>query len=212
MGFKTKITFFFATLATVFLIVAMCTPWWYTKSEPRTEFGQLISGGAKVTVCFIDGTCRQPDKTFKDNGDAQVIYDLTMTFMILSWVPFLIFLHVIMFRWSDRYEHFTSKRWLIGTGILTFILILMAILLFGTQVYDRYGYDTLYGSRDSDLPIKRKLSWGAHVGWYFAMASLLFLLPAMVTGSRMKNKKKAEREVLISERRTTAIYAPIQTQ
>jgi len=212
MGFKTKITFLFATLATLSLAAAMCSPWWFTKTEPETDLERELGTGSKLSLFFIDGTCRNSDGASKNNGDAQVIYDLTMTLMILAWLPLLMFVHVILFRWSDKYENFTSKKWIVGTGIFTFILVLLAVLLFGTQVWDRYGYYNLYGSKDTLLPMRRKTTWGAHVGWYFAMISILLLLPAIITGCLMKNKRGgAEREVLItSERRN--VQVPIRSQ
>jgi len=166
-------------IATLTYVASMCVPWWYTRLDPSDE---------EMTNCFIDGTCRRGGKAFKDNGDAQAIYDWTLSLMIIAWLPYLTFVHLLLFRRSGRYE-IKNRNWLAFSGILTFLIILVAVIMFGTNIYYKYGYHSLYGHSEVIYPERRTLYFGAHVGWYLAILTEVLLLPAISMGTFMKAKK-----------------------
>ncbi len=87
MGLKSKLAKALAILATLTFLLAMVTPWWLWREE-----------GHDGINCMIDGTCRRDGYIFKNNGDQQWVYDVTLGLMIFAWLPFLFFIHTLLFR------------------------------------------------------------------------------------------------------------------
>jgi hypothetical protein len=119
MGIKSLVALILAFIAAFLYLCAFVTPWWFFKFSGH---------GNPRTNCFIDGTCRNSGVVFKNNGDAQDIWDAVIIMMALSTVPFLIFLHYLLFQRSHRYHFLPARR------IITLISALLAFLLIGASV------------------------------------------------------------------------------
>jgi len=173
----------FLCLTTVCYIASLCTPWFWTIREGIDK---------DTTNCFIDGTCRRGGAVFKDNGDMQKIYDATLILMILGLVPFLSLFHFVLFMYSRRYENYYLWRVLgVVCGILTFLLIFVAVLLFSLGIPANSEYDDFFGNyRDPKTGVLVK--WGGNAGWFLAIFTLLFLIPTTFLTCTMKNKKKID--------------------
>ena len=87
MGLRKRASLICSLLATVFLVASLASPWWWTYSSNRHN---------KVTNCWIDGTCRSGDAVFKNNGDAQQIFDATLILMRFGLVSLLTFVHFVL--------------------------------------------------------------------------------------------------------------------
>lgn len=183
-----KFAILFLVLTTLTFVASMCTPWFWVFREGLDK---------ESTNCFIDGTCRMAGRVFKDNGDTQKIYDTTLILMLISWVPFVTFFHMILFMYSRRYENSPLWRFLgVLTGILTFILIFIAILVFSLGVPANSVYDDLFG--ETRNPVNgMKIKWGANAGWFLAIFTLIFLVPTIFLTCTMKNKRKLEKHSTI---------------
>lgn len=205
MGLLKKIAIPLALLATLLWVLSFCTPWFFTKWGGRHD---------ERTNCFIDGTCRNNDYIWKNNGEAQRIYDATMILMIISIVPFLIFVHYLLFIRSRRYHHLPGRRIIAFlSGLLAFLLILAAVIVFGAGIDNKYNLNGgLFGSRrtdrvliDSDVDNNdgtvRKYRWGANAGWFFAIFSLLPLLIATILSLLLK--PKTEKNTAVVKEKTT---------
>jgi len=202
MASKSKMALVFSILATLAFIAAMCTPWWYQKSvDPVSESGDFV-------LCFIDGTCRTDGFVYKNNGTAQKIFDITMSLMIIAWVPFLLLLHFIFFRRNNRYPEVTADKNIIAvSGILTVLVILAALIVFGTRIAPEYGLPSFYGSREILFPARIQNRWGAYSAFWFALLTVIFIFPAMGFGITMKPKRAKMIVVNETTRLTTAEYS-----
>lgn len=147
-----------------------------------TRFDQIVSflifsQSNQVTNCFIDGTCRSEGLIFKDNGDAQAIYDLTLILMLLGFACFLVFAHMAMIIRSKRYAPFYGRYWLtLASGTLTVLLVTAALCLFGIGVPDKLNLGKLFGKK---MMHGSHFAWGANVGWFMAILAMAVLIPAI---------------------------------
>jgi len=150
-----------AYLATLFYIVAMCTPWWYTKYYPadsNTSEDQFYDNNPNIdqhmglfdrTNCFIDGSCITGSTIYKNNSTLQWVYTTILVLMIVGWVPWLIFIHLLHSRVGANRTPMKGRRFfMLLTALLTLLLITAAIIVFavgmvkGNGVYNAGG---LYG-------------------------------------------------------------------
>jgi len=151
-----------AYLATLFYIAAMCTPWWYTKYGPADDNlseAQFYDNNPAIdqdmglfdrTNCFIDGSCITGDTIYKNNSTLQWVYTTVLILMIVGWVPWLIFVHLLHSRVGAHRTPMKGRRFfMIVTAILTMLMIIAAVIVFavgmvkGNGVYNAGG---LYGS------------------------------------------------------------------
>jgi len=161
----------------------MATPWWYTRYE-----------GQNTSVCFIDGTCRNGFSVFKNNGKGQQVYDATMIMMIIAWLPFLAFFHLMLSR-KRHAERFTGRRTaIIVTHLMSCLLILSSVITFSVGLVSVLNLGKLYGKAEVYYP-PGYYYWGAHVGWYFAIFTLVLLVPALVFSLALHSTKKNIKKV-----------------
>jgi hypothetical protein len=160
-------------LATLFYVAAMCTPWWFTKyyvpnhptdnglnTDDVTTFFNKNLGLShssvlfKRTNCFIDGSCLTGHFIYKNNGNAQWIYTTTLVLMLVGWIPWLIFLHLVHFRASEKRTPMPGRRTLmLITALLTMAFLMTAIIVFACGMVKSNGiFNThgLYGHHASD--------------------------------------------------------------
>jgi len=181
MGIKSKLALTFTTLSTISFLLAMITPWWY--QQPL---------GQNKALCFIDGTCRNGSSVFKNNGNGQQVFDATMILMILAWIPFMAFFHLMLLR-RRHAQGFTGRTSaILFTHLISWLIILTAVVTFPVGLVATLNLGKLYGEANEFFP--QSFSWGAHVGWYFAILTLVLLVPALVfslvLNSTKKNPKK----------------------
>jgi len=150
-----------AYIATLFYLVAMCTPWWYTKyypSDENTSEDQFYDNNPSLdqhnglfdrTNCFIDGSCITHHTIYKNNSTLQWVYTTVLVLMIVGWIPWLIFVHLLHARVNKNRTPMKGRRLLmIITALLTMAIILTAIIVFAagmTQSNGVYNQGGLYG-------------------------------------------------------------------
>jgi len=183
MGIKSRLALTFTSLSTLSFILAMATPWWYI--QPL---------GQNKALCFIDGTCRNGSSVFKNNGNGQQIFDATMVLMILAWIPFISFFH-LMLRRRRHLEGFTGRSSpILFTHLISWLLILSAVVTFPVGLVSVLNLGHLYGEANEFFP--QSYSWGAHVGWYFAIFTLVLLVPALVFSLAISSTKKYAKKLV----------------
>jgi len=160
MGIKSILALIVAYTATLFYIAAMCTPWWYTRyypvgssnsdftaANPGTTFH---SGALSRSNCFIDGSCITGGVIYKNNSNLQWVYTTVLVLMIVGWVPWLIFMHLLHFRTNKNRPTMKGRRVLmVITALLTMAFLLTSIIVFAagiTQNNGVYNSGGLYGS------------------------------------------------------------------
>jgi len=181
MGAKGRLAVFFATISIIFYIGSMISPWWYIAVRNTNE--------NEVSYCWIDGTCRSFKHVYKDNHSAQVIFDATMAIMIGASVPFLLFLHILFWRRSGRFETYSSSRFgLLLSGVAAFLTILGGILTFALGFVNNGNYGELFGNEESDN-LYEIVEWGPSWGWFFAIITCVMLLPTFAVGSAMAKRR-----------------------
>src|SRR5690242_8404649 len=131
MGYRANTALLCTLLGTLCLVVSFVTPWFWTKVDKSDK-------SYPTTNCFIDGTCRNGEKVFKDNGGAQVMYDWTLALMLVALAFHLLFVHLVWAVWSPRYNTFPG-RWILVvlSGCLQILLIVAAVCTFGIGVPQR---------------------------------------------------------------------------
>lgn len=89
----------------------------------------------------------------------------------------------------------------------------MAVVVFAWVLPDKLGYDTMYGDRpmiDPNTALPIKLYWGIHVAWYFAICTLIALVPSIIFSRFIKGTKKSS--VLLPKKETrTTVYGTVPT-
>jgi len=167
MGLRKRTAVICSLLTTVFMIASMATPWWWTYASNRNN---------KVTNCWIDGTCRSGGEVFKNNGDAQPVFDTTLILMLLGLACLVLFVHfVFCVKNPERYPTVPAKRLITFIlGVITFALILAAVILFAIQIPRKYeGSNEFFDEQDvGDIHYE----WGGHAGWILALFTLFTLL------------------------------------
>src|SRR4051794_36248399 len=123
MGLKSSLFYALAALITILYILSFVTPWWFFNYDGRKH---------ETTNCWIDGTCRNNGNAFKNNGDAQDLWDAVLILMVISILPFLVFIHYLIAHRTRRASSYYPKRRLgaVLSGLLTFLLILAAVIVF----------------------------------------------------------------------------------
>jgi len=182
MGKRTNGALIFTIIATILFVACLASPWWYTTLEDRSP---------KWTSCFIDGTCRNGNYIYKNNGDAQTWYDTTLAMMIIALAVFIAHWHFVWFVWSPRYRDYPlrKKSWVVATGAITVVLILIAVTTFAVQVPKKYGFSSTYGSKQVG---DKEFTWGLHFGWFLAVMTMI----PVVTATVLIAAKKATEEGL----------------
>jgi len=179
MGRYSSLALVGAFITTVFFLLSMTTPWWYTQTH----------GEKHRTNCFIDGTCRKDGRVWKNNGATQTLWDWVLALMILAWFPFLTYLHLLSFRTWRVYSFHGRRTALAISGFSTCLLILIALVLFAVGLPNKLGLHSMYGTGFIFSPRKLPYSWGVHVAWYFAITALVFLVPTIIFSMLMKSKR-----------------------
>jgi len=159
MAFKAPLALLLAYLATLFYIAAMCTPWWYTRYNldglgTDTTFYNNNPGLSRDffdrTNCFIDGSCITSNYNYKNNGPLQWVYTTVLILMIVGWVPWLIFVHLLHFRANKNRPTMKGRRFLmIVTAVLTMAFLVTAISVFAAGMVKSsplYNTQGLYGN------------------------------------------------------------------
>jgi amino acid transporter len=193
-----KLALIFSLIALGLLIAGLAVPWFFYKNA--------ATGGDRRGNCWFDGTCRENNGVHKNNGDAQKIYDAVLVILIVSLLPFLIFLHYVFFMKSKHHHYKKSRLIAVPCGILTWLLILAAVILFAVAIPLLYTFRTIGGTSDDRLgspygdrhESDRELSWGLNAGWFLTLFSLLPLLLGIIFAAIMKNHKhkvKVEKHV-----------------
>jgi len=208
MGAKTNLVMIFALITTILFVLSLTTPWWYT------QFESASSNRFTRSLCWIDGTCRDGKWVYKDNGETQCVFDATLILMVVSLIPFLTFVHALLWRRSGRFDYYLSSRTLIiVSGVVTFALWLSAILVFAIQLVNRSDYDSLFGSEELSpsvsYPYKLE-EWGATWGWFFAIASAIMLIPTIVLGATISFAQRKVYATLLGEEQAILGVAHIQ--
>eukprot|EP01119_Soliformovum_irregulare_P010678 TRINITY_DN2634_c0_g1_i1.p2 TRINITY_DN2634_c0_g1~~TRINITY_DN2634_c0_g1_i1.p2 ORF type:complete len:267 (-),score=52.64 TRINITY_DN2634_c0_g1_i1:46-846(-) len=194
-----------AYVATLFYILAMCTPWFYQRytvaGDEQAFFGanpgyNKDSDFFDRTNCFIDGTCRFNGQSYKNNGNAQWVFTTVLVLMIVGWVPWLIYIHLLHFRSNPVYARVPLEKLLIVvTGILTLAFLTAAIIVFAagiTRSNTLYRANGLYGNIEVNPPGfvgALNYRYGAHAAWYFAIITWLLVLLSLLTALGMRGKK-----------------------
>jgi len=174
MAAKAILALLIAYAVTVLYIAAMCTPWWYTKYDLRgnnnngnnnngnngdSNFLNSLNLSSDDRLfhrsnCFIDGSCISRGIIYKNNANLQWVYTTTLVLMIIGWIPWLIFVHLLHFRANKNRSSMKGRRTLmIITAILTMLFLLAAFITFATAIVKKspvYNSGGLYGSRSSD--------------------------------------------------------------
>jgi len=159
MAFKAPFALLLAYLATLFYVAAMCSPWWYTRYNLEglgsdTTFYNNNPGASRDffdrTNCFIDGSCITSKYNYKNNGNLQWVYTTTLVLMIVGWIPWLIFVHLLHFRVNKNRPTMKGRRFMmIVTAVLTMAFILTAIIVFAAGMVKSspvYNTGGLYGN------------------------------------------------------------------
>jgi hypothetical protein len=110
-----------ALLATLFLAAALSTPWWFFHYSERND---------ETAHCWIDGTCRSSEYEAKMNGRAQKFYLIAEILMIVSILPFLVWLHFILFMAGIHHYIRGAKAIQFISGLLATLLMLAAVIVF----------------------------------------------------------------------------------
>jgi len=189
MAIKARVALFFTIITTVCFLLAMVTPWWYTH----------FKNSSHRALCFIDGTCHYTDFVFKNNGDAQSVFDATMIMMIVAWVPWLIFIHFFFFRYNKSYRQPGRRFWLFMSGLTTWFLLLASVVVFSTGLTwgfhldeQFYGNINVFTTSSSAItnPWAQNFHWGPHFGWYVAVACLIMMMPSILFAISMRGATK----------------------
>jgi 4-amino-4-deoxy-L-arabinose transferase-like glycosyltransferase len=139
----------------------MATPWWYTKYYPiNSESDAFYDANPSIdqhtglfdrTNCFIDGSCITGGQIYKNNTSLQWVYTATLVLMILAWLPWLLFVHLLHFRADKNRTPMKGRRTLmVISALLTWLLILAAVIVFAAGIVKSNGvYNSggLYGHK-----------------------------------------------------------------
>jgi len=150
-----------AYVTTLFFIAAMVTPWWFTRYHPVGQSEDQFYGSNPTldphtglfdrTNCFIDGSCITGGQIYKNNSTLQWVYTAILVLMIVAWVPWLLFVHLIHFRSSKNHTQSRVYRPLmVISALLTWLLVLAAVLVFAIGMYKTngvYNAGGLYGDK-----------------------------------------------------------------
>jgi len=204
---KTTLAYILVAFATLLYVLSFITPWWWWNWAVRADHR---------TNCFIDGTCRNNDIVFKNNGDAQSMWDAVLSLMVLSLIPFIAWMHLMIMQRSRRYGDIPHRKaGAIISGIFAFILILTVVIAFAAGINHKYGVPGFYGHRNcvlrsnpADLPSGDGIhchhySWGGNAGWYFALFTLVPLLAGIILSILAKEKTTTTRGAVVHEKVTT---------
>eukprot|EP01119_Soliformovum_irregulare_P002453 TRINITY_DN126_c0_g2_i1.p1 TRINITY_DN126_c0_g2~~TRINITY_DN126_c0_g2_i1.p1 ORF type:complete len:437 (+),score=93.49 TRINITY_DN126_c0_g2_i1:94-1404(+) len=151
-----------AYVTTLFFIAAMVTPWWYTRYHPVGQSEDQFYGSNPSldphtglfdrTNCFIDGSCITGGQIYKNNSTLQWVYTAILVLMIIAWFPWLLFVHLIHFRSNkNRTQSRAYRPLMVISALLTWLLILAAVLVFGIGMYKTngvYNAGGLYGDKN----------------------------------------------------------------
>jgi len=189
------------------LAFSLASPWWRVRRDSNV-LEKLSSTLEKLEpaqqkhdylYCFVDGTCRTlfpsegESAVMKDNKEAQIVYDVTLIFMLTSLVPFLLYLHLFFFKYSRSDLHTSA---LVGTtGTLTFVLILFAVLAFSIGLPKKGHFDDLFGRSNNGDTIKNRWTEVEHepfLGWFFAIVTLALLIPSTIISTVPKKRNPEE--------------------
>jgi len=214
-------------LVTITLALSFASPWWrarenqnplYHVDSDSTKSIHPSNRDREYIYCFIDGTCKNifPKdgnwNTFKNNGGAQIIYDLTLVLMLASLIPFLVYLHLFFCRRSKPHSELERDPKLrismVVSGILTFSLILFSILVFSIGLPMKGKYDDLFGHDNSDSSNNLYNKWTIvthepFLGWFFAIVTLALLIPSIILSSVTKIRQDSAQ---ISSRGKSVTY------
>jgi hypothetical protein len=141
----------------------MVTPWWYTKYYPVNSTDAAFydanpgldqhTGLFDMTNCFIDGSCITGGQIYKNNSTLQWVYTAVLVLMILGWIPWLLFVHLLHFR-NSKNPYRANMRGLrplmLLSALAAFLLILAAFIVFATGMVKTNGvYNSggLYGHK-----------------------------------------------------------------
>jgi len=182
---KTASALFFTACSTACVFFSFISPWWFSTLVPSLH--------GDYTYSFIDGTCRNGPRIYKDNLKAQHAYDWTLSLMLCSLVPLLCFIHFILIKRNRRYNFIVKPLHISLSGILTVFLLLAAVTVFASEISRGYGKPTLYGHKELEFPFRQRMSWGIHVVWYFAIVAMFLMLPAILLGIMMKDARMKSR-------------------
>jgi len=159
--FLSTLALILAYATTLFFLAAMVTPWWYTRYHPVGQSEDQFYGANPTldphtglfdrTNCFIDGSCITGGQIYKNNSTLQWVYTAILVLMIVAWFPWLMFVHLIHFRSNENHTQSRAYRPLmVISALLTWLLILAAVLVFGIGMYKTngvYNAGGLYGDK-----------------------------------------------------------------
>jgi len=206
MGTGKAVAVILNVFVTLTLALSLASPWWRVRRDSNilqelsstSEKLKLVQQKHEFLYCFVDGTCRTfPSQgesvVMKDNKDAQIVYDVTLIFMLASLLPFILYLHFFFFKYSRSDDH---NRALIGTtGTLAFVLVLLAVLAFSIGLPKKGHFDDLFGRADNAETIYNRWTEVEHepfLGWFFAVVTLALLIPSTLVSTVPKRRNPEE--------------------
>eukprot|EP01119_Soliformovum_irregulare_P002447 TRINITY_DN126_c0_g1_i4.p1 TRINITY_DN126_c0_g1~~TRINITY_DN126_c0_g1_i4.p1 ORF type:complete len:316 (+),score=85.76 TRINITY_DN126_c0_g1_i4:120-1067(+) len=150
-----------AYAATLFYIAAMVSPWWYTRYYAVGQSEDSFyannagldphTGLFHRTNCFIDGSCITGGQIYKNNSSLQWVYTAILVLMLIGWLPWLFFVHLVHFRANkNRTPRAAYRPLLVISAVLTWLIIFAAVLVFGIGMYKTngvYNAGGLYGKK-----------------------------------------------------------------
>jgi len=181
MGNRSKTALTCMWLTGLIFLAALATPWYWIKVYDGTEH--------EVTNCFIDGTCRNGDFVYKNNADAQPIYDWTLVSMIIALCFFLVFMHLLFVVVNPvRYPEYDTGKigWMVLFGLLSVLATITATILFSVGLDSRGYYEEFWGEDHTHDQVKRK--FGGNAGWFLTMFGCITLVCAIIAGATVRKK------------------------